>query len=222
MTHGFKIKNNAGSEIILGNEEAYLYWGKKVVTVSSTSQITTHLFNLPQEIDVLILINVSDNSNDLTAYSSVSDGYHCMVTACRSSNPTFTATAYVFVLAKYVPLGAYGMALWNSDGILAFHTSRPNLRVQGICVWGQSTSTGYKTATVASASVGGLLPANGGIGGSAYTVLNQVGYSSGNRSATILDVWTGQQPTGLVGFSPSAAYINASYYDVYASLGDFT
>lgn len=209
MSYGAYLVNADGNSIILGKEETYLYWGKVSFTAnSSTTPAFTQLFNIPESCAPLVFINSTNlaNSNDsLVASTSYLNGKATVYTA--SSDKTRTITAYVFLLARYVPLSSYGIALWNIDGILAFHSSRPSIKLQGISTLPPFT-TGYKTACVAAGS----------------SVINAFGteYSwVGNDTGIAYSGGFSQQHNGTRLVAARAPYIKTSDYDSYSSLGNY-
>lgn len=215
MSFGIQLTNSAGDQLILGNEEAYLYWGKVTYTTTSTAAHDTTLFNMPASLRALALVHVNTTA-DVMAYICYVNNTLTLRTGRRSGT---VVTAYVFVPAKDVPLGSYGIAVWNDNNILAFHNTRPPLKLKGL--YTGPVTTGYKTAVLGAVYSVGRYP-DGGLGGSVVKAFNVVGHNTGNRLATVLDYWEASPPAGPITVSPKGPYIDASYYDQYTSLGDYT
>lgn len=217
MSYGFLIVNSAGKELVLGSEETFLYWGKKSYTTSTTSDVNTSLFNIPSSVSTITFIHVNTSSR-VKAYVRHVDGKIVMTTGRVSG---FTATCYVFVVAKSVPVGSFGLSLWNNQGVLAFHSTRPALNILGTTFELEGKVTGVKTASI-GIPIGMRNIPDPDLDGSIFHVLGKVGTDDSIIGTYIVDEHTPLQERPLAFFTQTHPYINAAYYDVYSSLGNWS
>lgn len=135
---GFEISNKRGQRIIYGDEMAYHYWGR--VIISSTvdhNEKYTALFNIPEHWNPLVFATATEigiypvglkNANYV--YSVYHQNRLKIVSKRRGlSGIRQTFVFYVFVPAKYIPQSQWGFELYNNNGDISFTGYRPPLKI---------------------------------------------------------------------------------------------
>lgn len=148
MAFGFAINNPGGVNIVHGSEETYLYWGSKAVTATNNIPVQElPLFNIPEVWNPKVFVTAYNRSqNQMTAgYSSgawvVAKNGRMYLRTNNTLPGVVTYEAYVFVPAKFIPVPAYGIALYNDKGALAFHNGRYPLMIQELLYSNQGFGT---------------------------------------------------------------------------------
>lgn len=212
---GALIKNNNNDEIIYGPEVTYQYWGRKSVTFTSGgSENIISLFDIPDSWEPVIFCKVNTSmlnaQVDTTVVSGVTHG-RCICT--DSPAKTITATFYIFVPCHRVSLNTYGMAVWNDNGVLAYHTSRPMLMVD--LVSNEDQTTPYPCA-VNPTYMGQALERT-----SRNTIISDLcsyGLGSSVRTSRFIIGQMPPVPNEIIRYNVFIAIINTSYYDSFPNL----
>lgn len=132
---GAKILNAAGSTIIGDGERAFLYWGKKTVYLSAstnwgTASSLVSLFNIPVSVPLtLFAVSNSASGNGSLVQFEQSGSTH---QARCISNASCTIEIYVFVDSNFVPRPSYGMEIFYSSGVTKWHSGRPAISYKNV------------------------------------------------------------------------------------------
>lgn len=154
MTYGFQVKNSANQDIIRGIEETYLLYKKG--TIYQTIPAYPHgNLSAGYNHDVLGGLTIYD---ELLLYVSYDFGHlGCNLAVgiqpasmdynsggIYSSRAVINVAGYgigsnypavihywVFAKARHVPLPAYGMVLYNDQGVIAFHNGAKPMNITG-------------------------------------------------------------------------------------------
>ncbi len=157
--YGFEIRNRWNQKIVYGEEQAYLFWGKMDIAKWNEGDHVQNLFNIPVSWQPLVFVRILDQlrgtilSTNIFEAVNVNGRLHGKIrirkgTSINSLPMMLKVRVYVFVPAVHVPLPSWGMALYNTKGVLAFHTKTKPLQVQADVLAAGGTSLNYDFAAV--------------------------------------------------------------------------
>lgn len=223
---GVVVRNNNNQEIIYGNEVSFLFIGKMTVELKNNgsgqyNNLSTRNFGFDCS-NVLIFTTWTSTNRPIdspkwsaqAAYNGFIDGYvTCSVADLNTQYPGCTGFAdfYVFAPANKIPVKGWGICLWNSSNIVAFHTVGAPLKIKG---YGQNNNTGCKkTAVIPALFKLERFPLGPGWGELVFfrtSVQSQGGMNVSNRA------YVGGSyghPGTYVNNAPDTPYIDGADYD---------
>lgn len=217
MLYGAYILNNRGQEIIYGNEVSYHYWGKRSVAFSSNgNEVSVSLFNIPASSKPIAFVRTSRSLLNAQVDVVVRGGKIFARCVCNDAGSfSVSATFYVFVSCQLVPLNPYGMAIWNNQSKLAYHSARPML--SSTLVSNKTQALSFQCA-VSPVHMGQRIVQTA-TGSSIYDLCSN---AVSNRIEENRNLLATMPPTGseLIKFNVQIAAINSSYYDGFSNLGN--
>ena len=222
MSYGFSIKNNGGREVVYGNEISYGYWGRFSLSKSANTDTTSTIVNIPSSYEALVFVHSSVDPSSTEYYVNViQNSNNIQVRVNTTTN--ITLTMYVFVKANYLPIGEYGLLLFNSSGVVTFNSSRPLMKFKSITTVSspsQSLSVDEPVAALC-VDVERRLVYIAGINTTLIYYYSVVGTSNkvsscGRVVGSVSNYPSGGAVTNLV----RVPYISTSYYNQFSSLGN--
>lgn len=227
MAFGFEIYNQAGQYVQYGTEDTYLYWGKFSITISNTTKTSTPIFNIPMSWNPLVF-GISSNTNTSTFAKHaaiISSGSILELEYGSTGGVDHTLDLYVFVPAQHVPIGSgdWGLALYDTNGVPRFHSTRPLLRVLEIFEPDNSTYLANSTLPAAGYATP-LTPrgiqAQGGAPLGTIIYLTWLAYANGVLKAATESTAAPANTAWYPQAAPRLPVIDTNYYDIYPSFGN--
>ncbi len=140
--YGFEIRNQWNQRIVYGEEQTYLFWGKMDIAKWNEGDHVQNLFNIPVWWQPMVFVRILEQKRgtilgtNMFEVVNINGRLHGKIrirkgTGFRPLPKMLKVRVYVFVPAVHVPLPSWGMALYNTKGVLAFHTKTKPLQIQG-------------------------------------------------------------------------------------------
>lgn len=252
MTYGIQFKNASGQNILNAKEIPVLYWGKQTHSLTANQLKKTPLFQLPDNIPVIIYsftkLPAADTPKGNVAIWQESVGGKRHITLANTSSDRFgkaisaTVTIYVFVPAEAIPLPTYGAVVYDNNRV-QFHTGRPPQSIKGFIDTTYSAGSSEQSISGKLAAMATVIGINyftqnttpgylQWTGALTHTTAYQLSTTTATTSVALATTSQVRQDgvsrcaaasvTRDGNFKVTIPYIDCTHYDQFPSLGNYT